>query len=213
VVVDTNQVEKLKEERRMVLEQETGQEAGILLWVAERLNADVYVELDARTSAESSGGDYYATANLTAQMYETSTGQLLGAVNRRSQRTFSRTSREDAVLNALQSTVYQAMPRVLDQARAQMAQFVSRGVRYELVLQSTPDARALARFRSRLRGRVEDLDTVSQTAEETVLEVRMYGGVEELEETVYDLSDTVPGFEGLYLVLKRGKSVTFNTGM
>jgi hypothetical protein len=213
VVVDTNQVEKLKEERRMVLEQETGQEAGILLWVAERLNADVYVELDARTSAESSGGDYYATANLTAQMYETSTGQLLGAVNRRSQRTFSRTSREDAVLNALQSTVYQAMPRVLDQARAQMAQFVSRGVRYELVLQSTPDARALARFRSRLRSRVEDLDTVSQTAEETVLEVRMYGGVEELEETVYDLSDTVPGFEGLYLVLKRGKSVTFNTGM
>jgi hypothetical protein len=212
-VVDTNQVEKLKEERRMVLEQETGQEAGILLWVAERLNADVYVELDARTSAESSGGDYYATANLTAQMYETSTGQLLGAVNRRSQRTFSRTSREDAVLNALQSTVYQAMPRVLDQARAQMAQFVSRGVRYELVLQSTPDARALARFRSRLRSRVEDLDTVSQTAEETVLEVRMYGGVEELEETVYDLSDTVPGFEGLYLVLKRGKSVTFNTGM
>jgi len=30
---------------------------------------------------------------------------------------------------------------------------------------------------------------------------------------VYDVADTVSGLEGIYQVVLRGKSVTFNTGM
>lgn len=212
-VVDPDQVERLREDRTIVLEQESSTQASAVLWVAERLDADIYIELGARTNSESQGSRHYATANVALRMFETSTGRLLGAVNRQSQRTFSPSSAEDAVLNATQSAVYQAMPDVFEQARRQMARYVSEGVRYELVVQSTPDARALSRFRGRLAEEVESIETVSQAAEQTVYRVNLFGELSDLEEYVYETADTVPGFEGLYLVLKRGKSITVNTGM
>lgn len=212
-VVQPGRVEELREERMMVLEQESGSAAGIIQWVAERLNADVYIELDARTNSSRDGDRYYATAHVTLRMFETSTGQLLGAVNRRSQRTFSRNSAEDAVLNAVQSATHQAMPEVFDQARTQMASYLSEGVPYELVMQNTPDARALSRFRRRLSDEVERVETVSQAAKQTVFRVRLYGSLNDLEDALYAVADTVPGFDQLYLVMKRGKQITVNTGM
>lgn len=212
-VVESAQVEQLREDRRMVLEQESGRESGVILWVAERLNADLYIEIGARTNSETEGNRHYATANITLSMFETSTGQLLGALNRRSQRTFSTSSAEDAVLNAVQSAVYQAMPNVLQQARRQMAQYVADGVRYQIVVQNTPDARAVSRFRQRLSGEVERLETVTQAADQTVFRAYLYGSLSDLEEALYEVADSVAGFEGLYLVVRRGKSITVNSGM
>jgi hypothetical protein len=213
VAIDAAQIEAVRRDQQLVYEEEVGREVGIIQWVAQRLNADVYIEIDAVTSGETQGGTHYGSANVTMRMFETSTGQLLGSVNRASPRTVSRASQQDAVLNALQSTVYQAMPTVIDQSQTQMARYFSRGIRYELVLQGTPDARLMSDFRRQMRRSVSDLITVSQSAEETVYEVYFFGRIDELEDQIYTVSDRVPGFEGLYLVLTRGKSLTFNTGL
>lgn len=213
VAIDYQQVESLKRDQQIVFEEETGREMSMIQWVAQRLNADVYIELDATTSTTSNGENHYATATVTLRMFDSSTAQLLGSVNRRSQRTLSRISGEDAALNALQSTVYQAMPVAIDQSKVQMARNLSRGLRYIVTLQNTPDPRLLSDFRRQLRRSVNDLITVSQTAEQTQYEVYFFGRSDELEDTIYNVSERVPGFEGLYLVLTRGNTLTFDTGL
>lgn len=210
--VDAGQVESLTRDQQLVYEEETGREVSILQWVAQRLGADVYIELDAVTSGETQGGTHFGSANVTLRMFETSTGQLLGSVNRRSQRTASRSSQEDAVLNALQSTVFQAMPLVVEQSRIQMANAVARGVRYQVVIQNSSDSRMMSEFRRRLRATVSDIITVSQTAEQTRYDVFYFGRIDELEDLLYDVSATVPGMENMYHVMTRGKALTFNTG-
>lgn len=213
IAIDADQVEQLKEDQRLVYEEETAQEISLVQWVAQRLNADVYIKLDITAEGSSSGKSYYGNANVTLSMYETSTGQILGSVNRASQRTISRTSEADAVLNAVLSTVYSAMPYAVDQSKTQMAQNLRRGIRYEVVIQQTPDSRVMSTFRRRLRDRVRDLITVSQTADETRYEVFFLGRIDELEDLIYDVSEIVPGLGGMYQVITRGKTITFNSGM
>lgn len=213
IAIDADQVEQLKEDQRLVYEEETAQEISLIQWVAQRLNADVYIKLDVTAEGSASGKSYYGNANVTLSMYETSTGQILGSVNRASQRTISRTSEADAVLNAVLSTVYSAMPYAIDQSKTQMAQNLRRGIRYEVVIQQTPDSRVMSTFRRRMRDRVRDLITVSQTADETRYEVFFLGRIDELEDLVYDVSELVPGLEGMYQVITRGKMITFNSGM
>ncbi|MFW6214914.1 MAG: hypothetical protein ACOC45_03095 [Alkalispirochaetaceae bacterium] len=213
VAIDYRQVESLQRDQEIVYEEETGREMSMIQWVAQRLNADVYIELDASTESETNGSNHYATATVTLRMFDSSTAQLLGSVNRRSQRTLSRVSQEDAVLNALQSTVYQAMPVAIEQSEVQMARNLARGVRFVVTLQNTPDARLISGFRRQLRRSVSDVITVSQTAEQTQYEIYFYGRGDELEDTIYDVADRVPGFESLFLVLTRGNTLTFDTGL
>ncbi|TVR88120.1 MAG: hypothetical protein EA428_12305 [Spirochaetaceae bacterium] len=211
--VDAAQIESLRRDQQFVYEAETGREMSMIQWIAQRLNADMYIEVDALTSSESQGGNHYATANVTLRMFETSTGQLLGTVNRRSPRTLSRSSADDATLNAVQSTVFQAMPDVVDQSRIQMAGYLSRGVRYDLILTNTSDPRLVSEFRRRLGARVADIVTVSQTAEQTQWAVYYFGRSDDLQDLIYDVSDIVAGLDGMYLVMTRGKSLTFDTGL
>ncbi len=210
--IDADQVEELKETQRLVYEEETGREISLLQWVAQQLNADVYVELDAQVSGRTDGDNHYGTADVTLNMYETSTGQILGSLNRRSQNTFSRTSQQDAILNAIQSTVFQAMPQVIEMSVVQMTNALRQGIRYELVIQNPPDARALSRFRSSMRDRVREIATVSQSPEEVRYEVFMIGSTDDVVDLVYDVTGLVAGLEDIYLVVSRGRSLTFDAG-
>ena len=211
--IDYGQVESLKRDQQMVYEEETGQAISIIQWVAQKLNADVYIEIDGRTSGESSGDKYYGQANITLKGFEASTGRLLGSQPWNSPRTFSTASEQAAKINALQTSVYKAMPVVIDQAKAYMAKALTNGIKYELIIQNTVDSRMMSDFYRKMRRKAKDIKTVSQTAEETRYEVYLIGSVEDLVDVVYDVSDTVPGLEGIYQVVLRGKSVTFNTGM
>lgn len=212
LVVDATQVEQLKRDQELVYEEQVGREVSILQWVARRLNADVYIDLDARVSDRRSGTGHYATADVTLSMYETSTGQILGSVNRRSQEAFSRTSGTDAGVNALQSAVHQAMPRVVEMSERQMERMLTRGIRYELVLQRPPDARSLSRFRTTMLDEVRQIATVSQAPQEIVYEVFFVGSTDDLVDLVFRVSDRVAGFEDLDLVIGRGRSLTFDVG-
>lgn len=211
--VDARQVERLKEDQRLVYEEETGRDISILQWVAQRLNADVYVELDATVSGSSERNTHYGQANISLRMFETSTGQLLGSVPYRSERSMSRVDQFDAQANAVQSAVYAAMPRMIEQSRALMEQSLSRGIRYEIVVQNTPDARMVGRFREVLRERVQSVETVSQSPDSTHLVVRHYGPLDEVEDLVYAAGDATPGMENIYQVIRRGKSLTFHSGL
>ncbi len=211
--IDYDQVEKLKKDQQMAYEEETGEAISIIQWIAQKLNADVYIEIDGRTSGETSGGKYYGQANITLKGFEASTGRLLGSQPWNSPRTFSTASEQAARINALQTSVYKAMPIVLDQAKAYMAKTLTNGIKYELIVQNTFDTRMMSDFYRKMRRKAKDIKTVSQTAEETKYEVYIIGSVEDLVDLVYDVSDTVSGLEGIYQVVLRGKSVTFNTGM
>jgi hypothetical protein len=210
--VDLEQVEKLKKDQQRVYEEETGESISMIQWIAQKLNADVYIEIDGRTSGESSAGKYYGQANITVKGFEASTGRLLGSQPWNSPRTFSTASEQAARINALQTSVYKAMPMVLEQAKAYMAKALAGGVRYELVVQGSSDSKAMSDFRRRLRRQVRDLVTVSQTSEETRYNVFLLGSLEELADKVLDVAEGVPGLEDMYQVVLRGKSVTFNTG-
>ena len=212
-IIDFEQIESLKKDREMVYEEQTGQAVGIIQWIAGRLNADVYIEIDGSTSGQTEGGRHYGKAMITLKIFEASTGTLLGSVPYSSPRTFSQVSIEDAVNNALQSSVYKAMPIALEQAKRYMQEYLTQGIRYELVIENTPDARVMNDFRKRLERKVKDIKTVSASIQQSIYHVYIIGTVEDLEELIYDVAETVPGLEGMYRVLLRGKSITFDTGM
>jgi len=211
--IDYDQVENLKKDQQMAYEEETGESISIIQWIAQKLNADVYIEIDGRTSGETSGDKYYGQANITLKGFEASTGRLLGSQPWNSPRTFSTASEQAAKINALQTSVYKAMPIVIDQAKAYMAKALTSGIKYELIVQNTLDPRMMSDFYRKMRRKAKDIKTVSQTAEEAKYEVYLIGSIEDLVDLVYDVADTVSGLEGMYQVVLRGKSVTFNTGM
>jgi hypothetical protein len=211
--IDFAQVDRLKKDQQMAYEEETGESISMIQWIAQKLNSDVYIEIDGRTSGESSSGKYYGQANITVKGFEASTGRLLGSQPWNSPKTFSTSSEEAARINALQTSVYKAMPVVIDQAKAFMAKALQEGIKYELIVQQTTDPKAISDFRRKLQRKVRDVRTVSQTAEQTKFNVFVIGTVEDLADLVYDVAETIPGLEGMYQVLLRGKSLTFNTGM
>jgi hypothetical protein len=210
--IDLEQVEKLKKDQQRVYEEETGESISMIQWIAQKLNADVYVEIDGRTTGETSAGKYYGQANITLKGFEASTGRLLGSQPWNSPRTFSTASEQAARINALQTSVYKAMPIVLEQAKAYMAKALAGGVKYEVIVQGSSDSKTMSDFRRKLRRQVRDVVTVSQTAEETKYNVFLLGSLEDLADKVLDVAEGVPGLEGMYQVVLRGKSVTFNTG-
>ncbi|MFW5801617.1 MAG: hypothetical protein ACOCVC_06265 [Spirochaeta sp.] len=212
-LIDAAQIEGLRQDREMIFEAEARQDVSLVQWIAQRLDADVYLEVDASVNGETVDGNHYGVANIIIRIFETSTGQLLGSVPYRSQRTFSRTGQQDAIGNAVQSAVYSAMPTAVRQSQSLLAQAYSRGIRYEMVLLNTSDPRVISRIRSRLRDEVNDLNTISQTAEETRYSVYYFGRLDELEDLMYDLSDRIPGMENLYLIMTRGKTITFDLGL
>lgn len=211
--VDLAQVEKLKKDQIMVYEEETGESISMLQWIAQKLNADVYIEIDGITSGESSGGKYYGQANITLKAYEASTGRLLGSQPWNSPKTISTASEEAARINALQTSVYKAMPIVISQSKAFMAKALGNGIKYEVIIQNTPDSRLMSSFRRKLKRRVKDVETVNQSPEETKYYVYILGSIEDLVDEIYDVSETIPGLEGMDQLLLRGKSVTFDSGL
>jgi hypothetical protein len=105
------------------------------------------------------------------------------------------------------------MPIVVEQSKNLLAKAFERGIRYELVVQNTSDSRLMTRFRSRLRSRVKDLQVLNQSAESTRFAVYFFGRVDELEEVIYSVADSIPGLEGMEQVMIRGKTLVFNTNM
>ena len=211
--VDLSQIDRLKKDQQKAWEAETGESIGIVQWIAQKLAADVYLEIDGTTVVTRSQNRYSATAAIVLKIYEASTARLLGSVPWTSPAGAWQPTEVAAVNNVLQVSVYKAMPIAVGQAKSRFAAELRNGIKYGLVLQRTVDAKVVTAFRNRLKERVKTLRTVSQTDGETTFEVWMVGSIEDLADLVVSVAGRVPGLEGLRQVMLRGKSITFTTGM
>lgn len=212
--VDMDQVEQIKEDQMAAYEAETGQGVSVLQWIAGKLNADIYIEVSVDAETESKGSRYYGSASVSLKNYDASTGAGRGtAFYQTVPPAMSTVSTEDAVNNAVASATYKAMQEALKQAENYTEKELRQGIKYQLVLQNTPDARTMRDFVNKMEREVQEIKRLSYSPAEAKYEIRLIGTITDLEDIVYDVSESVDGMGGIYLVYQRGSSITFDTGM
>jgi hypothetical protein len=211
-VVDFDQVEKNKKDQQTAYESETGGSMDLIQYLAQKLNADVYVEIDFAVANETRDGKFYASAQGSMKIYDTSTAALLGSIVLSSQTAFSPNSADAASTNAVAGSVWAAMPKMVNQSKELLKNSLARGIRYELVIQKTPDSRQISQLRRALAKKVREVEQVSYSAGVTKLYVYTFMKGDKVEDAVYDAAASA-GMNDLNLVYSRGKSYTFDTGM
>ncbi len=214
VAIDLDQIEKIKEDQILAYEEQTGQSESIIQWIANKLNADIYIEVSAKTEGSTQiGGKYYGTAQLELKAYETSTAILMGSASYTTiDQKFSTVSEENARFNAIQEAVNIVMPRVIEQIRENMKNSAINGIRYEVIIQNPLGDRAMNSFWDKLSGEVKDIQAISQSMEEIRYNIWYIGSMVELKSLIYNITETISGLQNMEMVYSRGKSITFHTG-
>ncbi|RKX94394.1 MAG: hypothetical protein DRP59_00375 [Spirochaetes bacterium] len=212
--VDLEQIERIKKDQAAAYEEETGESISMIQWIAGKLNADIYIEVSVDTNSSTKGGKYYGSASVSLKNYDSSTGSGRGtAFYQTVPPALSMVSEADAVNNAVASATYNAIKKAVQQAQGYTEKELVNGLKYDLVIQNTPDSRLMRDFMKKLQRKVKSVKRISTSSEETKYEVRIIGRIEDLEDIVYDTADSIPGMEGLALVYQRGSSITFDSGM
>lgn len=211
-VIDFDQIERNKKDQMTAYQAETGGSIDIIQYIAQKFNADVYVEISFSISSSTRDGKFYATSQGTMKFYDTSTAQLLGSITYMSPEAFSPTSMEAAKINAVAGGVWAVMPKMVEQSKALVRNSLSNGVRFELIVQNTPDAKLMNTFKRQLAKYVRLVEQVSYSPSETKFYVFSFKTKDKIEDAIYDAADRA-GLKDLYLVFSRGKSFTFNSGL
>lgn len=211
-VIDFDQIEKNKKDQLDAYQAETRGSIDIIQYLAQKFNADVYLEIDLKASVTGTIGAYTATAQGNIKMYDTSTATLLGSLAFMSPATFSPSSADSAIANAITASIWQAMPKVTDQSKALMAASLTRGIRYELIVQNTPDAKAIAQFQKALARKVREVEQLSYSPNESRFAVYAFMNKAKVQEAIYAAAESSI-LPDMYLVYMRGKSLTFNSGL
>lgn len=211
-VVQYDQLMKNIEDQRTAYEAEVGSSMSLTQYIAQKLGADVYVELDVAPRSSTESSRHFGEANFTANMFDPSTAELIGSVTYRTDRSVSTSSQEDALLNALSAGTAQLMPRIIRDSTNVLRNRYSNGIRYQVIVQRTPDSRAVAAFRRNLRSRVREIVMGPGAADQTTMDVYLFGSISDLEDACYAAFERTPGMENAYWVYTRGKTLTFNTG-
>ena len=212
--VDYAAVEKLKEDSAALFKQEPETaDLTLVQWIAQKLGADVYIEIDGFVQGGTENGGYFGKAEINLKMYNPSTGELLGSVPYASPKTFDRSSADSAAQNALKSTVFKAMASAVDQSKKALERDYRQGIRYELVINNTADSKLMSRFRAKLKNEVETIRVMNQSAAQTKYAVQYFGTVEDMEDIIYAAAEAVPGLTGMELIMIRGKTLVFRSGL
>jgi len=212
-VIDFDQIQKNKKDQMSAYQSETGGSIDIITYIAQKLNADIYLEIDAKTSFGGGPGGWSGSAQGSMKIFDASTAALLGAISFLSPQTFSPVSSDAAMMNAIAGAVWQAMPKVTEQSKALMTSSVAtRGVRYELVLQNTPDAKSIAQFQRNLSKKVREVEQLSYAPGESRFALYAFIPASRIQDAIYEAASAA-GFPDSYLLYMRGRSYTFNTGL
>jgi hypothetical protein len=211
-VVDFDQIEKNKKDQQTAYESETGGSIDLIQYLAQKLSADVYVEIDFSLTSEKRDDKFYASVQGSMKIYDTSTAALLGSIVLSSQTAFSPNSAEAAATNAVAGSVWAAMPKMVSQSKELVKNALARGIRYELVIQKTPDSKQISQFRRALAKKVREVEQVSYSSASAKLYLYTFMKGDKVEDAIYDAASTA-GMNDLNLVYSRGKSYTFDTGM
>ncbi|HOX18240.1 MAG TPA: hypothetical protein PKW82_07270 [Spirochaetales bacterium] len=211
-VIDFDQVQRNKKDQQAAYMAETGGSIGIMQYLAQKFDADVYVEISMRAAGSERGGRFYASAQGVMKLFDTSTSQLLGSLSFVSPEVMSPTSLDGALSNAVQASIFTAMPKMTDQAKALIEASLANGIRFELLIQNTPDARAISNLRRALARSFRLVEQVSYSPDETRLLVFTFKSATAVEDAVYVAAERA-GMPDIYLVFSRGKALTFNSGL
>jgi len=136
----------------------------------------------------------------------------MGSVVLSSQTAFSPDSADAAATNAIASSVWIAMPKMIDQSRELLKNSLSRGVRYEVVIQKTPDSKQVSQLRRALAKKMREVEQVSYSPDTTKLYLYTFQTGDKVEDAMYD-AGSASGLNDLRLVYSRGKSFTFDSGL
>jgi len=212
-VIDFDQIQKNKKDQISAYQSETGGSIDIITYIAQKLNADIYLEIDAKTSFGGGPGAWTGSAQGSIKIFDASTAALLGSISFLSPQTFSPVSADAAMMNAISGIIWQSMPKVTEQAKHLMSTMTaSRGVRYELILQNTPDAIAISQFERNLAKKVREVERLSYAPGETRFAIYAFMPASKIQDAIYDAA-SMSGFPNCYLLYMRGRSYTFNTGI
>jgi hypothetical protein len=211
-VIDFDQIEKNKKDQQTAYQSETGGAIDLIQYLAQKFNADVYVEIAFALTSETKDNKYYASAQGSMKIYDTSTATLMGSVVLSSQTAFSPDSADAAATNAIASSVWIAMPKMIDQSKELLKNSLSRGVRYEVVIQKTPDSRQVSQLRRALAKKMREVEQVSYSPDTTKLYLYTFQTGDKVEDAIYD-AGSASGLNDLRLVYSRGKSLTFDSGL
>jgi hypothetical protein len=211
-VIDFDQIEKNKKDQQTAYQSETGGSIDLIQYLAQKLNADVYVEIDFSLTNETRDGKYYSSAQGSMKIYDTSTASLLGSIVLSSQTAFSPNSADAAATNAIASTIWIAMPKMIDQSKALLTNALTRGIRYEVVIQKTPDSKQVSQLRRALAKKMREVEQVSYSAGTTKLYLYTFQKGDKVEDAMYE-AGAAAGMNDLNLVYSRGKSYTFDSGL
>ncbi len=212
--VDLDQIERIKKDQAAAYEEETGRSVSMIQWIAGKLNADIYIEVSVDTHSSTKNGKYYGSASVSLKNFDASTGAGRGtAFYQTVPPAMSTVSTADAVNNAVASATYNAIQKAIQQAILYTKKDLVQGIQYSLVMQNTSDSKIMRAFMKGLKRKVKSVRRLSTSPEETKYEVRLIGRMEDLEDIVYDVANTIPGLEGISLVYQRGNAITFDTGL
>ncbi len=212
--IDLNQIERIKNDQRLVYEEETGEAVSVIQWIAHKLNADIYIEVALDASSSTEAGKYYGTASVTLNCYDASTAIGRGsAVYQTNPPAFSTVSESDALNNAVTSAAFKGMSAAVAGAEEETLKALSSGFKYTLYVVNTPDSAVMRDFSKKVEKKVKNIKRLSYSPEETIYEVSLIGDIGMLEDLIYDTAELIPGLENLTLVMQRRNSITFDTGM
>jgi len=212
--VDLGQIERIKKDQAAAYEDETGQAVSMIQWIAGKLNADIYIEIVVDANANTKNNRYYGSASVSLKNFDASTASGRGSSYYQTvPPAMSTVSEEDALNNAVASATFNAIKKAVEQARSYTQKELTQGIKYDLIVQNTFDSRLMRDFMKKMERKVKSIKRVSTSPEETKYDVRLIGRIEDLEDLVYDISEGLPGLEGISLVYQRGNSITFDSGL
>ena len=212
--VDLGQIERIKKDQAAAYEDETGQAVSMIQWIAGKLNADIYIEIVVDANSNTKNNRYYGSASVSLKNFDASTAAGRGSSYYQTvPPAMSTVSEADALNNAVASATFNAIKKAVEQARSYTHKELTQGIKYDLVIQNTFDSRLMRDFMKKMERKVKSIKRISTSPEETKYDVRLIGRIEDLEDLVYDVSEGLPGLEGISLVYQRGNSITFDSGL
>lgn len=212
--VDLGQIERIKKDQAAAYEDETGQAVSMIQWIAGKLNADIYIEIVVDANSNTKNSRYYGSASVSLKNFDASTAAGRGSSYYQTvPPAMSTVSEDDALNNAVASATFNAIKKAVEQARSYTQKELTQGIKYDLVVQNTFDSRLMRDFMKKMERKVKSIKRISTSPEETKYDVRLIGRIEDLEDLVYDISEGLPGLEGISLVYQRGNSITFDSGL
>ena len=214
MIDQAKKIERIKKDQAAAYEDETGQDVSMIQWIAGKLNADIYIEIVVDANSNTKNNRYYGSASVSLKNFDASTAAGRGSSYYQTvPPAMSTVSEEDALNNAVASATFNAIKKAVEQARSYTQKELTQGIKYDLVVQNTFDSRLMRDFMKKMERKVKSIKRISTSPEETKYDVRLIGSIEDLEDLVYDISESLPGLEGMSLVYQRGNSITFESGL